>query len=100
MAEARVVHVEVNGQHYPIKSALDPSYVHELAAYVDRKLKIAAEAAPASDTLGLAILAALNIADEYFRARDKQAQADGSVAVRAGELERLVDRALTLAEGD
>ncbi len=98
MVDPRVVHVEVNGQRYPIRSALDPVYVQELATYVDRKLKIALDSAPSSDTLGLAILAALNIADEFFRARDAQLQVDGSVAVRAGELERLVDQGLELAE--
>jgi len=98
MGEPRVVHVEVNGQRYPIRSALDPAYVQELATYVDRKLKVAFDSAPSSDTLGLAILAALNIADEYFRARDLHVQADGSVAARAGELERMVDGALALVE--
>jgi cell division protein ZapA len=97
MAEPRVVHVEVNGQRYPIRSALDPAYVQELAGYVDRKMRVAFDAAPSSDALGLAILAALNIADEYFRARDTQQVADGSIAARAGELERMVDRALELA---
>lgn len=100
MADPRVVHVEVNGQRYPIRSTLDPAYVQELAAYVDRKLRIAFDSAPSSDTLGLAILAALNIADEFFRARDSQLQVDGSVAARAGELERMVDRALELVEPD
>jgi cell division protein ZapA len=100
MAEPRVVHVEVSGQRYPIRSTLDPAYVQELASYVDRKLRIAFDSAPSSDTLGLAILAALNIADEYFRARDSQLQVDGSVATRAGELERMVDQALDLVEPD
>ena len=45
MADPRVVHVEVNGQRYPIRSALDPAYVQELAAYVDRKMRIAFDAA-------------------------------------------------------
>ena len=98
MADPRIVHVEVNGQRYPIRSTLDPVYVQELASYVDRKLKVAFESAPSSDTLGLAILAALNIADEYVRARDSQLQVDGSVAARAGELERIVDSALELVE--
>lgn len=98
MSDPRVVHVEVNGQRYPIRSSLDPVYVQELASYVDRKLRIAFDSAPSSDTLGLAILAALNIADEFFRARDFQLQVDGSVAARAGELERIVDQALELAE--
>ena len=98
MADPRVVHVEVNGQRYPIRSSLDPIYVQELASYVDRKLRIAFDSAPSSDTLGLAILAALNIADEFFRARDSQLLVDGSVAARAGELERIVDQALELAD--
>ena len=74
MADPRVVHVEVNGQRYPIRSALDPSYVQELAIYVDRKMRVAFDSAPSTDALGLAILAALNIADEYFRARDSLLQ--------------------------
>ncbi len=98
MADPRVVHVEVNGQRYPIRSTLDPAYVQELAAYVDRKLRVAYDSAPSSDTLGLAILAALNIADEYFRARDSQVVVDGQVATRAVELERIVDNALALVE--
>ena len=96
MTNPRVVHVEVNGQRYPIRSALDATYVQELAAYVDRKMRVACDSAPSTDALGLAILVALNIADEYFRARDSQLQVDGSVAMRAGELERLLDQALDL----
>jgi cell division protein ZapA len=99
MTEPRVVHVEVNGQRYPIRSVLDPAYIQELASYVDRKMRVAFDAAPSSDALGLAILAALNIADEYFRARDSQQVVDGTLAARAGELERIVDQALALALG-
>ena len=63
----RVVTVEIAGQRYPIRSSLDERYVAELAVYVDGKMRAAAEAAPASDLLGLALLVALNIADEFFR---------------------------------
>ena len=35
MSESRVVHVEIHGQRYPIRSGLAPEYVGELAAYVD-----------------------------------------------------------------
>jgi len=98
MADNRVVHVDVNGQRYPIRSALDPAYVQELAAYVDRKMRAASDAAPSSDSLGLAILVALNIADEFFRARELQQTSDGALALRAGELERIVDQALALAD--
>ena len=89
-----VITVEIAGQRYPIRSALDERYVAELAAYVDQKMRAAAQAAPESDILGLAVLVALNIADEYFRARDQQTDAEGELNARAMRLERIVDEAL------
>jgi cell division protein ZapA len=90
----RVVTVEIAGQRYPIRSELDERYVAELAAYVDGKMRAASDAAPASDMLGLAILVALNIADEYFRAREQQTSARGELNERAMRLEQLVDDVL------
>jgi cell division protein ZapA len=91
---AGVVTVEIAGQKYPIRSGLDPAYVGELAAYVDRKMRAASETAPSSDMLGLAILVALNLADEYFRAQQHQSSASGEINERALRLEALVDEAL------
>jgi cell division protein ZapA len=93
---SRVVSVEIHGQEYPIRSGLDPAYVAELAAYVDEKIRLAAVESPAGDTLKLAVLAALNIADEYFRARDERRREHESVAERAQALERMLDLALGL----
>jgi cell division protein ZapA len=89
-----VVTVEIAGQRYPIRSSLDERYVAELAAYVDQKMRAASVAAPASDTLGLAVLVALNIADEYFRARQQTSSVNGDLNERAMRLERLVDDAI------
>jgi cell division protein ZapA len=94
----RVVPVEIHGQRYPIRSTLDPVYVAELAAYVDEKMRLASRETPGSDTLKVAVLAALNIADEYFRARDEQQVGHDQLASRAGELERMLDLALGLDE--
>jgi len=96
MSEGRVIPVEIAGQRYPIRSALDHEYVARLALYVDEKIRAAADSAPTGDTLRLAVLAALNIADELFRCRDANRDCNGEIAQRAGELEKLVDRALTL----
>ena len=90
----RVVTVEIAGQRYPIRSSLDERYVAELAAYVDRKMRSAQDSAPASDMLGLAVLVALNIADEYFRARNQQSEAHGALNERAMRLEQIVDAVL------
>lgn len=96
MADAKVIHVEIQGQRYPIRTTLDPKYVQDLAAYVDRKMGLAAEASPSSDTLGLAVLTALNIADEVFRVRHQQLDDVDAIAARAQAIERIVDQALEL----
>ena len=97
MPDPRVVHIEVHGQRYPIRTTLDQSYVLELAVLVDRKMRQASEASPSSDTLGLAVLTALNIADELFRARDLRVNESDSLSARAVALEEMVDQALQLA---
>jgi len=89
-----VVTVEIAGQRYPIRSGLDERYVAELASYVDQKMRAAVAAAPQSDMLGLAILVALNIADDVFRARQQQFTTHGELNERALQLEQLVDTVL------
>jgi cell division protein ZapA len=90
-----VITVEIAGQRYPIRSTLDERYVTELAAYVDQKMRAASDSAPASDMLGLAVLVALNIADEFFRERDREVHPHSSeLHERAVRLERIVDEAL------
>ena len=97
MTSPRVVTVEVHGQRYPIRTTLSEEYVQELAAFVDRKLELAAAASPSSDTLGLAVLTALNIADELFRARDQRVDEADSLTARTAALEKILDQALELA---
>jgi cell division protein ZapA len=94
MTEDRVIPVEIAGQRYPIRSTLDAQYVARLAVYVDEKMRAAADTSPTGDTLRLAVLAALNIADELFRCREVNRERSGEIAQRAGELERLLDRIL------
>ena len=94
MSETRVVHVEIHGQRYPIRSGLDPSYVAELASYVDEKMRLASRESPAGDTLKLAVLAALNIADEFFRACNEVETDHAAFSRRAAALERVLDLAL------
>jgi cell division protein ZapA len=89
-----VVMVDIQGLRYPVRSALDPSYVAQLAQYVDEMMQAAASAVPIGESTKLAVLAALNIADELFRCREVNQARDGQLAERAGELERLVDRVL------
>jgi len=90
----RVVPVVIQGQRYPIRSALDPLYVAELAAYVDEKMRTAADTGAAQDSVRLAVLAALNIADEVFRCREAAERHWRSVEERTRAMEEMVDAAL------
>ncbi len=90
----KVIPIDIQGQRYPIRTALDPDYVQRLALFVDEKMRAAADSAPTGDSQRLAVLAALNIADELFRIREVSRSRDGQLAERAEELERLVDRVL------
>ena len=94
MDEAQVVSVDIRGMRYPIRSTLDASYVAGLATYVDEKMRAASESTPSGDVLRLAVLAALNIADELFRCQEAQQARRGALAERTEALERLVDAAL------
>jgi cell division protein ZapA len=97
VSDVPVVYIEVHGQRYPIRTRLEPPYVQDLARYVDRKMHAAAEASPSSDGVGLAVLTALNIADEFFRSRNERSDEAASLSSRAEELERIVDQALQSA---
>ena len=69
-SDSGLTKVRILNQLYSIRSDDDPAYVRRLAEFVDEKLKQVSEATPSVDTLKVAILAALNIADELFRARE------------------------------
>ena len=92
--DGQVVSVEIRGQRYPIRSTLDAKYVAGLATYVDEKMRAAADSTPTVDSLRLAVLAALNIADELFRCQEAQKGGRAALAERTQALERLVDAAL------
>jgi len=90
----RVVRVEVLGQRFAIRSSLDERYVQELATYVAEKMRAASDATPNSDLLKLAILTALNLADEVFRCRDGERRRSAEVCERAAVIEEILDQAL------
>ncbi len=98
MAAQQTIHVEIHGQRYAIRTELDPQYIGDLAAYLDDKMKLAARELTTSDPLRVAVIAALNVTDELFRARMSAAGSDGRLLARAADLERLVDQVLKDAQ--
>ena len=63
-AQNASVRVEIFDQAYNLRGT-DPEYILKLADYVDSKMRAVAAATNTIDTVRLAVLAAINIADEY-----------------------------------
>ena len=58
------VTVEIGGQRLALRTSNDPDYVVFLANYVDEKIRALAEKNPRLSISPLALLAAINLADE------------------------------------
>src|SRR5687768_719826 len=81
-APKRSVEVEILGQRMVLKAEDDPRHVERLASYVKRKVDELSAHGPVSSAK-LAVLAALNIADDYFRALDEAREFKRQVAQRS-----------------
>ena len=92
-ASTRVV-VEIMGQQYPIRSSLAPEHLDRLVSYVQQKMRTVAAVAPHGDLVRVATLAAINIADDYFRCREDRIGGARAIEDRAAAIEALLDRAL------
>lgn len=87
--------VEIYDQSYNVSaSEQNEDYLKELAAYVDEKMRAVAESARTVDSLKVAVLAALNIADEMFTLRDRQQQIEGPLRKRVEKCVAMVEKAL------
>jgi cell division protein ZapA len=91
------VSVEIYDQVYLLRGS-DPEYIEKLAASVDQKMRTVAQQGTTVDSLRVAVLAALNIADELARLRVRYDSLAGSVQAsevsmrsRAGSLSGMLD---------
>lgn len=88
------VTVEIYDQTYHL-SGQDPAHVRDLAARVDSKMRAVAAQGRTVDSLRVAVLAALNLADELTQATAKGGIADGQLArARVASLHGLLDEVL------
>ena len=87
------VRVEIYDQTYHLRGS-DPDYISELAEYVDTKMRLIAQQAATVDSLRVAVLAALNIADELHVLKRKYDSIATDYNERAGQLEGALDEIL------
>lgn len=87
------VRVEIFDQAYNLRGS-DPEYIIKLAEYVDGKMRAVAEQTHTVDTVRLAVLAALNIADEYHLLQRRGETGSSDYLKRATHLSNALDEVL------
>src|SRR5947209_584813 len=87
------VRVEIFDQAYNLRGS-DPEYILKLADYVDSKMRAVAAATNTIDTVRLAVLAALNIADEYHLLKKNENPGATDYQKRAHQLVHALDEIL------
>jgi cell division protein ZapA len=94
---SELIRVEIFGQSYNVRGEEEKAYLEELARFVDTKMKHISETTATSDSLKVAILAALNIADELFKLERTQKAANGRLAAKLADWNRSLDETLKQA---
>ena len=92
------IRVEIYNQTYSIRSDGDNEYIFRLAEFVDSKMRDISSGTLTVDSLKVAILAALHIADEFHQVKNAQAQTDAQLASRSSECAEMLDRVLKQKE--
>jgi cell division protein ZapA len=91
---APTIRVEIYNQTYNIRSDGDSEYLMQLADFVDGRMREISSGTLTVDSLKVAILAALHIADELHRIKQTYEQADSQLATRSAECAEMLDRLL------
>jgi cell division protein ZapA len=87
------VRVEIFDQVYNLRGS-DADYIVKLAEYVDMKMRAVSEQTATVDSVRLAVLAALNIADEYHLLKRRADAPAPEVRQRTSKLESALDEVL------
>jgi cell division protein ZapA len=87
------VRVEIFDQAYNLRGS-DPEYIMKLAEYVDGKMRAVADQTHTVDTVRVAVLAALNIADEYHLLKRNHDSGTVEYLKRANDLSSALDEVL------
>lgn len=89
-----VTSVEIFGQTYNVRAEGDSGYIHDLARFVDSRMKEVAERTATVDTTKIAILAALNISDDLYQREKSRKDSPTDAVARAERLIQKLDAAL------
>ena len=88
------VRVKIYDQDYTMRGNLDPNYIQELANFIDAKMRSVANRSQVVDSLQVAVLASLNVADELNQLQARYENQTRLIQKKANEYNRALDRVL------
>ena len=92
--EKHSIRVNIGGLEYALRSNADPQHVQAVAEYVDKKMRQLSENSSVKSQLKIAVLTALNIADEYFRLKARHENLLREIESTSEEITENLDRYL------
>jgi len=92
--EPQSIRVVIYDQEYFMRGDLDQEYIQKLAQYLDTKMRSIAERTRTVDTLRVAMLAALNVADEYHQLKARYDEVTQNLDQKVGECSNALDEIL------
>lgn len=94
MAEPESVTVKIFGSEYVLKGDADSEYVQKVAEFVNDRMNEVARNSAMASTSKVAILAAINIADELLRSQEVKIQSMAELEDRSAQIVRLLAQEL------
>lgn len=84
------IKVRILDRYYTLKSNQSEEYLQSLASYVDEKIRRIILSNPSLPSEDAGVLAALNIADEYHRLKEKKEKASRLLSALLSRLEKKI----------
>ncbi|MDR1728826.1 MAG: cell division protein ZapA [Acidobacteriota bacterium] len=98
--EPKSVSARIYDREYVLRTDGDPARLKAICALVDKRMRDVAAATGAVDTLKVAVLAALSIADDVSRAKDETARLDEAVGKRSTACIAMLERLFSQGASD
>lgn len=87
----KTTEISIMGQKFMIRSESNDDYVQEVAVFVDEKINEVMSSTKSVASLNVAILAAMNIADEYLKFRRERVEKTSKAEKKIKDLIELVE---------
>ncbi|NWF91580.1 MAG: cell division protein ZapA [Syntrophaceae bacterium] len=91
MSKERSVEIKIFGQTYTVRTDAEEGHIQEVARYVNEKMEEVLRRSKSVSTLNVAILTALNIADELLREKERRAALLREIETKSMDLAERID---------